>query len=283
MKRLWSLSTLVLLFALNVAHAKAYFIKLGYVEKTGDARRVAAILERLGYPAYSSEETGVLVLYTGPFDTVSESRKALAAIRKSVTPDAFIVTFAQKRNACNAPATDRKSSQSPKALFAGISIGTSFIEVEKREKPNLSYNPDDRGIGYGILLGYDISDDFFGTLNYRHTRLDDIDLDDFFATINYRFSDFHALSPFVGILGGYSFMEWRNDPFEAIHRDRTSESFVGGGQVGAHAPLYENFRLFTLYRYIFMDHETSVSTHSQAGKIEERSNQIIEMGIRYDF
>ena len=283
MKYPWAFLALTLFSLFSIAHADTYFIKLGYVEKPAALQRVAHLLQKLGFPAYQSDEAGYATIYTGPFTTMSDSRNALAAIQKSIAPDAFIVTFAPPENDCNVSKIEKREPESYGPLFAGVSIGAAFLDIRKSEEPTLHYDPDEKGLSYGILLGYDINDDFFSTLDYRHTRLDDKDLDDFFATINYRITDFYTLSPFIGLLGGYSFMEWRGDPFDATRKDSSSESLIGGGQIGAHTPLYENFQLFTLYRYIFMDHETSVSTHSKAGKIEDRSNQIIEMGIRYDF
>jgi hypothetical protein len=165
----------------------------------------------------------------------------------------------------------------------GAALGASFVGGRTKGEPRLDYDPDDEGVSGGLLLGYEFDDDLFSTLDYRHTRLDDIDLDDFFATINYRTPPVGTLSPFVGLLGGYSFMTWRETPFRATRKDRSGESFIGGGQIGAHAPLSEDFRLFALYRYIFMDHQTTVSTGTQAGDIEERSNQTVEMGIHYRF
>ncbi|WP_201352640.1 hypothetical protein [Hydrogenimonas urashimensis] len=282
---LMKISALLIFLALfpSFGHAeKSYYIKLGYVERDAMVWRVASALEKLGYSAFGSDENLHTVIYTGPFFSLEVSRRALGRIRKTIAPDAFIVVFSEE-NETSLPITKEAKTEGQKSLFAGISAGFGHLDIEKKERPVLHYDCDDTGIVYGAVVGYEIDGNFFTTLNYQHTRLDDIDLDDFFATINYRFDTLYTLSPFVGVLGGYSFMEWRKNPFDASRADTSSEGFIGGGQIGADAPIFENLRLFTLYRYIFLDHTTSISTNSQAGEIDHTSNQVIEMGIRYGF
>ena len=272
-----------ILFLLTEAVAKEYYITLGYVEDRDTLRTVAARLHSLGLHAYSSDKADYKVVYTGPFETLTESQKRLVEIRRLIAPDAFIVVFSPmaKTVAACQKKTEKKEMTGP--FFVGFSAGGSYVDSKKTEEPILHYEPDDTGYEFGTFVGYDFDDRFFSTLNYQYTRLDDISINDYFATINYRFPLSYAVSPFVGALGGYSTMEWRNNPFQATDSDSSSGSFMGGGQLGVDIPLNENMKIFTLYRFILMDHKTSISTNSDSGEIEHNANHALEMGLRYNF
>jgi TusA-related sulfurtransferase len=128
-----------------------------------------------------------------------------------------------------------------KDYFIGISGGAGNINIKEAGDLALDIDLKDSVISYGIEGGYNISDNFFITLNYQYTSGKDFYLHNAYTTLDYRFTRVFGLSPYTGIIGGFSTMNWINYPISSINSIGTTYSFLGGAQLGADIDISDSF------------------------------------------
>lgn len=171
-------------------------------------------------------------------------------------------------------------------LFIGLTVGASKVDVKEKNINGdlpLGIILEDSGINYGIEAGYYFNKNIFMTLNYQQLNLDNLYFNNGFATINYQFNEMYSISPYIGIVGGMSRMTWEKHPLDSTSVNDTSNSYLGGVQVGAQVPIYTNISMYMFYRYLMMDYVSTVSTDTAEKNIEHNNEQNLNLGIKFSF
>ena len=192
----------------------------------------------------------------------------------------------KKQIETSAQSKEESNSKERSDIFLGIYVGASQFAVSQNsisgEVP-LNFRLDERSINYGVELGYYLRNNIFNTINYQVTNLDNINFTHAFVSLNYKFDDIYFISPYVGVLGGYSIMTWKNSPIDSANTSSSTSSFMGGVQIGSEINVYKGISLYGFYRYILIDYTTNLKTDTGQKEIKHRSEQNLDAGIRYRF
>jgi len=130
-------------------------------------------------------------------------------------------------------------------------------------------------------VGYYFTSNIFATVAYQRSTLDIVHVNNYFASINYQFSDIF-LKPYIGLLAGFSQLEWDEAPYRLLPDDKyTSEFAMYGLQAGVEYDFTENWSLFGKYQYIAHDHHMDILYGRNT--IDHNSVQNFLLGVRYAF
>jgi len=170
--------------------------------------------------------------------------------------------------------------------YAAFSGSYSVLNVEQTDTRGtlvLDRQPDDAGTGYGVELGYYFSDSLLASVNYDTTDLDDSRFDKLYLTLSYRFRPYDFIRPYVGILGGYGRMRWKESLIGSTNNDMEAYSFFGGIQAGADLWELGPLSIFALYRYFHAEYDTKIYTFAADGELTHDEQQSFNLGIRLSF
>ena len=239
-------------------------------------------LNELGYKPYSSKAQGIYKIYVGPFKSNSSANRNLSIIQNNISREAFIVGASLNRK--NIPKeSDKKNC---KSFFIGLSVGGSKLNMSEDKVTgdiDLDVDLKNSGLNYGLEGGYYFHKNIFMTLNYQRTDLSDLYINDLYTTLNYQFDDLSIVAPYLGLLAGYSLMNWDTYPVDSITEDPKGSSFMAGFQVGGDIDIAFGISLYIVYKYWITNFTTDVETQDAKTVIEHKDEQNLNLGIKYNF
>ncbi len=145
----------------------------------------------------------------------------------------------------------------------------------------LLFDPKDNGSVLGLNLGYRISPRWFLTLDYSHADADDTVVDNLYGSANVRFPVGSGKAAFyLGVLGGYSELEWQEAPVDVPAEKPTSEQWFIGGQAGFEYQFNPRFSGTIRYQYHGTEHGSTVTSTTGRSRIVHDRYQYLLLGLR---
>lgn len=176
------------------------------------------------------------------------------------------------------------NSNKDKKLFIGLSLGFTKLSKNKIDKKGsiVSANPiDDNTLNLNIEIGYNYSKNYFSTLSYTQAFYDDIDTYDYLISFNKRFS--YSYSPYIGILGGVSYIKLTKSHLNLSIPDKRGRSVALGLQAGIEKNISQYFKLFVNYKYLKVEHKTNLLINTVKSEISRDHFNSLNFGLRYSF
>ena len=279
-----------------------FFVQVSSVASQEYASYMIKRLKSYGFTAHSKKEKGKYKVYAGPFKTKQEADTAVQTIIKKFSkPQAFakkVIPYPRKAKQKKSKSDTAKKSPEQTEVkyqeypvkehkgFVGINFGGAYVHIDDSNENSgipIASEPDKDGLAYEVEAGYYFTNNFFATLNYQRTTFDNVDFDNGFSSFNYRFNKTHDIYPYLGVIAGYSRMQWSKNPISALSSDEESFSFIGGGQIGAEMFMLEDLSLYVFYRFLLMEHTTKISVLSEEKEFTHDSLQNLNVGFRYNF
>ncbi len=177
-------------------------------------------------------------------------------------------------------------SKKDNSFFIGLAAGLSTLSFQEKNINGtvpLNFELKDSGINYGIEAGYNFNKNIFMTINYQKTDEENIYFNHAFSTLNYKFNGIYSIFPYLGILGGYGNMTWKNSPIDSTVSRSSCYSFLYGAQAGSIIQIYGDVSMFIFYRYLMMDYKTSIKIITAEKEIEHNVQQNLNIGLQYSF
>ena len=178
------------------------------------------------------------------------------------------------------------SNKDNRNSFISLSMGISKFDLNEKDiSGNLTLNnyPKDAGATYGVGLGYYLHENFFVTLNYERTNLENIDFHTFLTSVNYKFNHMKNFSPFVGVLVGYNKMVWDTLPIDTKISKASSSSPVFGIQIGNDTSLEKGLDFYIFYRYLWIDNSTRIKITPDEKEISHKHEHSLNLGVKFSF
>jgi len=297
--------TLSLAASLN---AKGIYIKVASVDYYKLFNTIYSV-EALDYKVRTIEKNDLYNIYAGPFKNVSEANRALGFIKKDVsdkatililskgkeykltTPSSKKVTYAQKITTQtpknnkpikkSTPTQESKlekkteATKKSKDSFVALSVSTAMPMVDEND-PNFEAS---NGLSYGLELGYHFTNEWFIVFAYQRTDLDDVLFDSIMTKVDYKFSDIKPISPYMGLILGYSMMSW--DSY--IETDDKASSFTYGLEVGGEIDIIDSLALDVSYSYMMMDFSTFYNVGNVTNEISYKGLHNLTFSVKYRF
>jgi opacity protein-like surface antigen len=167
-------------------------------------------------------------------------------------------------------------------IGGGISYAdVSFYSVTSPAFANMKgLNKQAENIELGI--GYKFNDRFFSTLSFKRSMFDIANIDNIYTSFNYQMSDI-LFKPYIGILFGYSSLNWEKDP-DTVNSNKSlvSNKFMYGFTLGGEYKLASDWSVYMKYQYIKHDHKIDIYTPGYKN-IEHKYEQDIIVGLKYVF
>lgn len=170
--------------------------------------------------------------------------------------------------------------------FIGLSAGLSMFSIDENlisGSLTLDRDPKDSAATYGLEFGYYFDKNIFVTINYEKAQLENIHFDTLYASINYQFTNYSAISPYLGIILGYNMMHWDEFPIDASVSDSISISEAWGFQVGDDIVLKDDLKFFIGYKYLWLDNKTVIVISPNKEEITHKHEQSINVGFKFTF
>ena len=172
------------------------------------------------------------------------------------------------------------------SLFVSVSAGYAAVDYSENVQTGtftVENKPGAQGETVGIEGGYNINEQFFVTLNFNRTGLKNAFFYHIFTTLNYKFDTQLNTSPYIGLLLGYSIMNWRTSPITAPDNDLVGSSGLGGAQAGMEVSVTDSMSLAFFYRFMLMGHSTEITSPTGFGTLENTYEHAVNAGIKYRF
>ena len=165
-----------------------------------------------------------------------------------------------------------------KDLFVYLSLGLSTItsDIDSSSR-NISLDED--GINIDLGVGYRFRDIVFSTLSYQRAIFNEVNIDNLYVSLNYQFSEI-PLKPYVGVLIGFSQLEWSKYPISGTNvNDNKSTTLLGGLQLGIEYSFSDDWSIFGEYQILKNEHKTNILGDNL--KIAFKNN--LNIGVYYKF
>lgn len=234
------------------------------------------------------------IVYSGPYydDNVEY---ALEKIQHSF-PDAYIPQEYRKEtsfidNTVSSNSTVEESSKIvPSTYKSGFLLGgsvgyshTPLSEIGTSGTVTLTA-PQRRGMNYMLEGGYAFNNGLVLSLEYLSNNSRDVVLDNYYVCVNYRMFPRNNISPYIGILSGYSALDWKLKPAPGLTTDSiTGSSFLVGTQLGVMYTEYTNVNIYAGYKSILVNHKATIDTASGSTQLEFNYSHNFQIGFQYFF
>jgi opacity protein-like surface antigen len=148
----------------------------------------------------------------------------------------------------------------------------------------LLFDPQDDGNAFGALVGYDLTENWNVSAEYTYSDADDVEIQYLYGTLNYRFQLHDPLVHLnLGAMGGYTELEWQDDPVSTIQSDPESDQWVMGGQAELIYSMNYHVRFTLRYQYWGIEHKSKIRTLTGGAEVRHENQQNILLGLRYHF
>lgn len=264
--------------------AESYYVNVMTSKHKQQLSPISYQLELLGYKRYISHNSQFYILYVGPFLSLENAQNAQANLYTNISlKNTKIVQMKSDEKEVNSylPISNKITN-----YFIGVSAGLVNVNsTQDNSNANIALDTKitENGLSVGSELGYYLDENIFMTLNYNFLRLETLNVNNIFMTLNYEFLKEETFSPYVGILGGYSLLNWSEYPIAAIGKDDSSSSFVGGMQMGINIAVIKSIDIYALYQFWLMDHETNLENSQGKMLIKQNFVNNLSAGIKYKF
>lgn len=282
----------------SVFASQDFFVQVTSVKTKDNASYMIKRLKDYGFSSHSKKENNLHKVLVGPFKTRKQADEAVKLIIKKISqaqphPKKVIPISIKKKKKgksskktaiAKPPKQKKEKSINYHKAFIGVNFGGAYVNINNsKSTTTLASEPDKDGLSYELEAGYYLTSNLYATLNYQRVQLTDVDFDNGFSSFNYRFDKLHDIYPYIGLIAGYSRMQWNEDPITALSSDEESFSFIGGAQLGAEMFMFQDISLYMYYRYLIMDHLTKIKVLSQTQEFSHDSLQNFNFGLRYNF
>jgi len=294
---------LPLFIFISSLHAGNYFIDVESAKTKEQLFSTSYQLDLEGYQCNIARNRSEYTLYVGPFSSLSRAKKVQHALvdhmqmRYSTIVERKHrekILYSSVKQASHKPKKtlhvkekkDRKSEPNDNDFFIGTALGLLYANTKEKSLTGaieLDSAVSTTGVSVNLEGGYYFSKHIFMTLNYHYLLLDDSNFNNIFMSINYEFLKEKTVSPYVGILGGYSFLNWSEYPISSLQSDATSSSLMSGIVMGANVEIVNSLDLFIRYQVWIMNHTTTLENSQGKMQIEHDFGHNASLGVRFKF
>lgn len=162
--------------------------------------------------------------------------------------------------------------------FIEGSLGMFFAKINSNVTiPLKSQSLDDNGILIDIGAGYRYNRNIFSTISLQRSMLENINIDNLYTSLNYTLDNI-SFNPYVGLLLGYSQLEWQKSPVNnPTTAQADSQKILYGLQIGAEYELNKSFSLIGKYQFMYENHMTNINSQ----RIKHLYQNNLLFGLRY--
>jgi predicted porin len=176
-------------------------------------------------------------------------------------------------------------AQAQPGPFIGLYVGGEFHDVShdiRQGDVALLLDPSDDGEVLALNLGYEFSNQVFVSLDFSNADADDTEVTNIVASANYRFPlGSGGASFYLGVIGGYSELEWQEPPVLTLEAKPESEQWFAGVQAGLDYRFSKNWSTTLKYQYHGTEHGTNITTSTGSSKLTHDNYQYLLLGVRY--
>ena len=273
---------IILLLPNTLSASSSYYVKVAQTKSAKELKRIKYKLNRIGVSTFHKTSRTAYTVYSGPYrDTVSANR-ALKKVKRRYKR-ASVFSIQNKKNKKKAKAKSFNKNK----MFVGGAIGYSSVPLTHRGNIEI-YLPNDTGLSYNLHTGYNLNSRMFLTADYMLSDAKDVVFNNLSVSANYKFGPYARVSPYFGLVAGYSQITWNRNPIDNSTEkgSNVTGSYLVGTQIGAIYNSSKAISLFMNYQCLFMAHNTNINTADvppEATTLKHKDLTNLQFGVRYSF
>lgn len=227
------------------------------------------------------KKNNYLVIYSGPYANDKERVKALKKLQ-------IYFPYARKstRTRNESPSTTSVDTKT-EGFFVGVSFDyTSAFMQQTNEVGYIDITePRNEGTGYGLFGGYEFSNAIATSVSYTVLNTGDLKFTNMYATLDYKFYNSSSFVPYVGVIVGFSELEWMIDPIANATSSAaaSSSSPLYGTQIGGMYKIFKSSSILINYNCLFLDHVTNIEKTTNKSTVKHSLAHSLQAGIQYKF
>jgi hypothetical protein len=275
------------LISSNVLYsATSHYVKVTSVKSKNQLKKTKRALNSLGLSMIYKRIKGGYYVYSGPYKTQKYAKYATKKIKRYFPYAKLLKPKVQQEKTITQLKVKKKKEN--KRLFVGFSLGYSLAPpTHNIEEGTVKIiEPKNSGLSYDIDGGYVLDNNFVIGMGYLSFDADDIKFSNIYGMLEYRCKEYKDITPFLGLLGGYSTLAWSTDPIENPTQESNNDSaspFMAT-KAGIIYSGLKNIDVTFGYKCMFMSHATNIELDSSnKSRLEHKTLHSIELGIQYKF
>ena len=219
-------------------------IMITKTSKKSNLRSIQKKLTQLRVKMYVYKSKNTYIVYSQEFSNQQQAYPTLSKI-KTYFPSAYI-----KKRQQTAPVSSKIENNSQTNFFINLSYSYSSIQINDSTEATIN----DSGKSYGAKVGYYFTDNFYISLAYLQTNIEDLSLVTYYSSLDYQYNFDKDLSLYAGILVGYGQLDLD------VANATPSTSSVGGVEGGISYEIIQNIPISLSYQGLYLGHQIVYSS-----------------------
>lgn len=171
-------------------------------------------------------------------------------------------------------------------IFVTTTLGYTHENVDQKDKTGsiiLANELGEDGYNFELGVGYKITQDIALSLNYQRVLQDETFSNNIYLSAEYSFVNSTDFTPYIGVNGGYSQLEYSSEPINTKNNDYISGSWLAGTTLGISYPLTKNMDFLAKYSLNITDHKTQLISKTAHSELTHNYSHSINLGVRVYF
>jgi len=270
-------------FFFSSLQAELSYINVTSTKNPYKLRGIKHKLNALGLSMFYRKINNLYVVYSGPYKRPEYPLRKV----KFYFQNAYIIN-SRSSSSKKEDTTESYISNIGKKYFVLASLSYSSAPSNHTIEAGTVkiIDPKNGGISYKLEAGLKLKYRFDILGGFMILDSDDLVFTNFYTALNYNLKPYKNITPYVGVIVGYSSLKWNTDPIpnaaNGSNNDSTSPFY--GTQVGASYRIDKNIDIVGSYDCFFMHHVTNIEIDANnKSKLEHNILHSVNVGIRYNF
>jgi len=301
------LALLITIIFPSVSIAASKYIKVTNTTSKTKLRKIKSKLSSMGLKMALKTKKRTYYVYSGPFKSSKSANRALRKIKRYFPYARIMNTKKKKRPSRLSPKQPEKDliykkpndtkvkvdNNIKNGYFIGAGIGYGMTpSTHEIVSGTVEINtPTDTGLSYTIDSGYTFENGLVLSFAYMNVGNSDMSFNNIYGSLDYKFGPYYEnLSPYIGVLGGYSMLKWKTEPLKVTvdnDSNNDSTSFFSGAQFGIMYDIFDSFSLYTAYQFMLMGHVANLDLtklgEGAKSKLQHNTIHNLNFGLRMNF
>ncbi len=283
----------LVLFFPTIASAEYKYIKVTSTPYQEKLWLIKAVLNEMGLRMTFSNTKKTHIVHSGPYKTYASAEYALNKIQRYF-PSARImgpvktyeppVVVRKPRKVVKRRAVKESSIIDDMYMSASLGYGYTPSTYIVNNGSDTAEMPSNSSLSYGLELGYKFNRDYRMALSYLNANATDVSFSNIYMSGNYLFESFSNMTPYIGLILGYSQLKWNTSPMPSSEfTNSSSSSMLTGTQIGLLYPFSKQISVYTAYQFVLMNHVTYLPPPSSKSELQHNSLHNLQIGLQYNF
>jgi hypothetical protein len=263
----------------------ASYIKVTSTRSKSMLRAIKHKLNAMGLPMTYRTTSKSYNVYSGPYKTKRHTIYAFKKIKRYFPRAAVLQTTNKKKTKA---LYNKKRKNLKNKYYANIALVYSSAPLTQTIQSGTLKINEPKNTGMSILLegGINLNYNLSTGIGYARFATSDLVFNNIYGVVNYAFTSYKDITPYFGVIAGYSSLSWNKDPISNATADSNNDSTSPyyGTQAGVKYSGFNIGDIYVSYQCLFMSHTTTIEVDSSnISKLQHNILHSLQIGYQYKF